>query len=99
MVVVSRDRVSCGVTERAVLAWILDYAPYQGSVDKLMTWLYNKAKVSYGKSEVPLQSVRSVTCYSLFREGATNTAGKEPHKGSGQPVKAVGHSFQNKSNL
>ena len=32
-----------------------------------------------------------MTCYSLFWEGAKNAAGKEPHEGSGQPVKADGH--------
>jgi hypothetical protein len=30
------------------LAWILDWAPYEGSVDELMTQLCNKAKVSHG---------------------------------------------------
>ena len=68
-------------------------------MDKLAAWLCNKAKVSYGKSNAPMQSVRIVTCYSLFREGAMNAVGKEPHEGSGQPVKAVRHSFQNKNNL
>ena len=45
------------------------------------------------KVNVPLQSVKTVTCYSLFQEGAANVAGKEPHEGSSKPVKADGHSF------
>ena len=37
----------------------------------------NKALISYGKSNAPLQSVKIVTCYSLFREGTANAAEKE----------------------
>ena len=55
--------------------------------------LCNKELISHGKSNAPLQSVRIVTCYSLFREGATNAAGKELHESSGQPMKAGGHIF------
>jgi hypothetical protein len=36
----------CG--EGLWLAWILDWAPYEESVDKLMTQMCNKAKISHG---------------------------------------------------
>ena len=42
--------------------------------------LCSKALISYGKSNAPLQSVRIVTCYFLFREGTANAAGKELHE-------------------
>ena len=42
--------------------------------------LCSKALISHGKSDAPLQSVRIVTCYSLFREGTANAAGKELHE-------------------
>ena len=42
--------------------------------------LCRKVLISYGKSNAPLQSVRIMTCYSLFREGTANAAGKELHE-------------------
>ena len=42
--------------------------------------LCSKALISHGKSDAPLQSVRIVTCYSLFWEGTANAAGKELHE-------------------
>jgi hypothetical protein len=41
---------------------------------------------------------KKVTGYSLFREGATNAAGKEPIEAN-QPIKTDEHSFLNKINL
>jgi hypothetical protein len=38
----------------------------------------SKALISYGYKWPPLQSVQKVSRYSLFQEGAMNTAGKEP---------------------
>ena len=71
------------------MAWILVWASYHGSVNGLTARMCNKDKIarmcikdkiSYGQNNTPLQSVRIVTCYSMFREGTTNVAGKELHE-------------------
>jgi hypothetical protein len=60
------------------LAWIIDWAPYQGSVDDA-----SYTEVQQGFDLLWVQVTTSVECkkvsgYSLFQEGATNVAGKEP---------------------
>ena len=66
---------------RAVIGLYLRLGPipkevWMGKIARLC----NKALISHGKSSAPLQSVRIVTCYSLFREGTANAAGKELHE-------------------
>jgi hypothetical protein len=60
------------------LAWIIDWAPYQGSIDEA-----RDSDVQQGFDLLWVQVATSVECkkqsgYSLFWEGATNAAGKEP---------------------
>ena len=85
---------TCGVTEKAVIGLDLRL----GLKPRKFEWGHTPSraielKISHGKSNAPLQSVRTVTCYSLFWEGAANAARKELHESSGKPVKADGHSF------
>jgi hypothetical protein len=71
----------CGVTEKNS-DWLgsQDWAPHQGSVDGK-----DRPVVQQGFDLSWVQVTTSVECkkvsgYSLFREGAANTAGKEPIK-------------------
>ena len=83
-----------GVVERAVIGLDQLLAPTSWNCGRESTsGCATRKLISHGKSNAPLQSVRTVTCYSLFQEGATNAEGKELHESSGQPVKADGHRF------
>jgi hypothetical protein len=60
------------------LAWIIDRATYQGSMDEA-----RDSNVQQGFDLLWVQVTTSAECkkvsrYSLFREGAANAAGKEP---------------------
>jgi hypothetical protein len=60
------------------LAWIIDWAPHQGSVDGK-----DRLVVQQGFDLLWVQVTTSAECkkvsgYSVFREGAANAAGKEP---------------------
>jgi hypothetical protein len=60
------------------LTWIIDWAPYQGSMDEA-----RDSDVQQGFDLLWVQVTTSAECkkvsrYSLFWEGAANMAGKEP---------------------
>jgi hypothetical protein len=60
------------------LAWIINWALHQGSVDEARS-----SVVKQGFDLLWVQVTTSAECkkvsgYSLFREGAANAAGKEP---------------------
>jgi hypothetical protein len=75
----SRKRVGMqGREKEQWLAQINGWATYQGSMDGKYTRSCSKALISYRYKWPPLQSVQKVSRYSLFREGAMNTAGKDP---------------------
>jgi hypothetical protein len=68
-------------------------------VDEISSPVGSKDKVSYEKSNAPLESVLNCGCHSLFREGNYERGRKGTPWSSVQPVKTGGHSFQNKINL
>ena len=70
----------CGVVEKAMIGLVLILGLTPRSADDISCPVGNKDKFSNGKSNAPLQSVKIVTCYSLFREGTANAAGKELHE-------------------
>ena len=88
------------VAEKAVWTWILHLASHQRKCGRESIRLVgNKDKVSYGKSNAPLQRILNCDCHSLFREGNCERGRKGTPRSSSQPVKTDGHSFQNKINL
>jgi hypothetical protein len=74
------------------LAWIINWAPHQGSVDDA-----SYSDVKQGFDLLWVQVTTSIECkkvsgYSLFQEGAAKHGRKGAHRSSNQPVKADGHS-------
>jgi hypothetical protein len=60
------------------LAWIIDWAPHQGSVDDAS---YSEVQQDFDLLWVEVTTsaeCKKVSGYSLFREGAVNAVGKEP---------------------
>jgi hypothetical protein len=69
-----------GSQRRTVIGLIIDRAPYQGSMDGKVHQV-----VQQGFDHLWVQVTTSAECkkvsrYSMFQEGATNAAGKEPIK-------------------
>jgi hypothetical protein len=70
-----------GHREGQLLAWIIDWAPHQGSVDEA-----RGSNVQQGFDLLWVQVTTSTECknvsgYSLFRKGAANAVEKERIKG------------------
>jgi hypothetical protein len=57
------------------MAWINDWAPHQGSVDRNVRPVVQQGFDLFWK-DTPLQSVKGCDMLPLFREGAVNAAGK-----------------------
>ena len=70
-----------GSRRRAVIGLDLRLGPILKEVwTSMQLGCATRLRISHGKSSAPLQSVRIVTCYSLFREGTANAVGKELHE-------------------
>jgi hypothetical protein len=60
------------------LAWIIDWAPHQGSLDEARGLVVQQGFDLLWVQVTTSAECKKVSGYSLFREGAANAAGKEP---------------------